>query len=168
MTNKSKNQIELYTLGKCKNEIIKLIEDDDSLDSLIRYGSNNSDDLKRGHLYDTLIIDLTQKITKTYITMDTSIKSTEGSRIKCVEITINIFSHLTLIKLTNEEERKFYSEGYYGNRIDIILDMLSRKLIGNQYFGIGELKLAPINPIKIIQPDVDYYGKVIRFETYIL
>jgi len=165
MVNKSKNQIEGYPLGKAKDIIIKMFEDDENI-RLLLLGSNNiNQDLKDKRIFDSLVINLTDDMVKTYITMDTYIVDAD-TKINCIAIVIQVISHLENIPLLINEKQKFYSEGFYGNRIDVLMDLIMRKLRGNKEFGIGNLELKPRSTMRIIQPTVNHYGKEIIFYMY--
>ena len=166
MVNKSRERVGLYPLGMCKNAIINIIENDKDMKALITGYENFTGKLKYDYVYDSLVIDLTQEKTKTYITMDAVVSSIESRTIKGIEITIDIFTHLSLKELTFDEQKRYYSQGYMGNRIDVLSDMLYRKLSGNEDFGIGELQLRARNPMSIFQPHAKYYGKALVFQMF--
>ena len=163
MVNTSKNQIELYPLGKDKDIIFKaLMKNNDVVNLTI--GESPTDTFIK-HFFNSLFVDTTQLETKTYITMDTEIVSAENTKIKCIAIIIDIFTSLPLIPLSTTEQLKYYATGYFGNRIDCLLDAVKRT-ITDLNIGIGDITLAPRSPVKIIQPTEKYYGKRLTLHTY--
>jgi len=163
--NRSKNQVELYVLGRSKDLIIKKIISDVNITNLIDKDISPPN-LIHNNIFDTLVIDLTQNEAKTYITMDAIVSSVENKHIKSIDIIVNIFTHLSLKRLSRLEQEKYYTSGFFGNRIDVLADLVVRMLDGSKEFGIGELGLRPRNPISIIQPTSEYYGKSLVFQTF--
>lgn len=164
MINKSKNKIELYPLGRDKNLIYEALSNNQDVVDLL-LGEKNTTESFKSRFSDTLFVDTTQLVAKTYITMDTEVVSAENTKIKCIAITIDIFTDLSLISLTGNEQIKYYKIGYYGNRIDCLLDAVKRT-IADLDIGIGEITLAPRNPIRVIQPTNKHYGKRMILYTY--
>lgn len=161
--NKSANQVELYPLGKNKDIIYKALMNSDDVYDLVLGENNPNDDFKE-HFFNTLVIDTTQLDKKTYITMDTIIDKAD-TKVKCIGIIMDVFSSLKDINLSTSEQVKFYKKNYFGNRIDVLLDAIKRT-ISDLDIGIGNVTLHPINPVKIIQPTPEYYGKRIVFQIY--
>jgi hypothetical protein len=85
---------------------------------------------------------------------------------KCIEITLDVFAHLSMLQLPIEEALKYRSQGYLGNRIDILVDNIIRCLKGSTEYGVGELQLRDRNSMSISQPNPNYYGKYIAFHVY--
>ena len=164
LIDKSKNRIELYPLGRDKKLIYDALSDNEDVVDLV-LGEDNTTETFKDRFSDTLFVDATQLAAKTYITMDTEIVSAENTKIKCIAITIDIFTDLSLISLTSNEQSKFYAMNYYGNRIDTLIDAVKRS-ITDLDIGIGKITLAPRNPIRIIQPTNRYYGKRMILYTY--
>lgn len=152
-------------LGKCKDLIIKDFQSNENITSLILGYGEEVIDLKDNNVFDRLVIDLSQDTAKTYVTMDSTILNS-GTSIKCVEIILNIFTHLSLISLSTAEKAFYYKQGFYGNRIDILIDAIIRCLRGSNKYGIGELQLRERNTMSIFQPNENYYGKQIAFQVY--
>lgn len=112
-----------------------------------------------------LVIDLSQGDAKTYVTMDSVILNA-GNSIKCIEITLNIFTHLSKIPLTTPEKALYYKQGFFGNRIDVLVDSIIRCLRGSDKYGIGQLQLRERSTMRIFQPSEKYYGKQVVFQVY--
>ena len=161
---KSKNRIELYPLGRDKKLVYDALSNNPDVVNLV-LGEKNTTETFKSRFSNTLFVDTTQLVAKTYITMDTEVVSAENTKIKCIAITIDIFTDLSLIQLTGSEQSKYYTIGYYGNRIDCLLDAVKRA-ITDLDIGIGETTLAPRNPIRVIQPTNKHYGKRMILYTY--
>lgn len=166
MVDKSKNRIQLYPLGKLKDSVKKLLLANENICSLL-VGSNDPI-AAASQIYDNLYIDGSQDIAKTYILMDTIVQSAQNINIKEIQLIFNIFTHVTMISLTSQERNNYYNKGYYGNRVDVLIDAVARELNGNPDFGLGLVNLIPRSPMKIIQPssNTKYYGKQIVFSVY--
>ena len=180
MIDKSKNRIQLYPLGKYKDFIRKELAHDEDIQAIM-LGENNDETASydpydilmgdstlklEGQIRDVLYLDETQLKTKVYILMDTFVDEVVNDKIKLITIKMNVFAHNSLMKLSETEAIKYYNQGHYGNRIDILLDMVCRKLNGSLEFGIGQLELKPRVPISVIQPTTQHYGKSILFSAY--
>ena len=164
MIDKSKNMIELYPLGKDKDIIYKALSGNKDLVALV-LGENNLTDKFKDRFFNTLFVDTEQLTANTYITIDTEIVNAENRNTKCIAITMDIFTALSMIPLTLAEQNKYYSLNYFGNRVDICLDMIKR-IISDLDIGIGATTLAPRNPVRIVQPTISHYGKRIVFYSY--
>jgi hypothetical protein len=87
----------------------------------------------------------------------------ENDSIKDIGLIINVFCHSSLLDCSTSEKAKFYKFGLYGNRIDMLSDVIDRNLNGLRGIGLGKLRLVPRNPIKIYQPSNKYYGKSLEY-----
>ena len=148
------NAIELYPLGKIKDRIKTMFLNDEDICTLLV----NKNDPETAALHDNLFISETQSDVRTYIVMDTFVSNCESLKIKEVQTTIQVFTHNTLIALPNGEMPKYQAKGYFGNRIDILCDAIARCLNGSLEFGIGSMQLVQRSPIRLIQPNSNYYG----------
>lgn len=167
--NYSRNQTNLFPLGKNKDILVKTFSADDNLVSLLMpdydplTSTQDLDVLLKDHIYKTISIDNTQGISRAYICIDTYVPSTESDFIKEVGIVINVFCHNDLIDLSTTENNKFVKLGYYGNRVDMLLDCIDRLINGKSGVGIGKVRLRPRNPVGIYTPTNGYYGKSIEY-----
>lgn len=179
MVDKSRNRIELYPLGKIKGDIINMIcENQDCVDLIL--GENNADLAKGydvedillgnkklsldGQIKDRLVMLETQYQTKTYVFIDTYVSNAETTTIKTINIVIDVFTHLSSIDLSPTEKIKFQDKGFYGNRVDVLLDGISRMFNKKEGLGIGLTLFTTIRPMKIIQPTKDHYGRSTTYE----
>ncbi len=173
-TNVSKNKYELYPLGKFKDIIRKTIVGDLDCQDIIlgekcadleKYDAydilmGNKNLGLEGQVKDRLAMLSTQLTAKTYVMVDTIISNMDSKYIKTIDIYIEVYSHLSFIDLSVDENDKFVQKGYLGNRVDILLDMICR-LLTSKTMGIGETRIKSLRPMSYIQPTPDYYGKTI-------
>lgn len=167
--NYSRNQINLFPLGKNKDILVKSFSADTNLVSLLMpdydplTATQDLDVLLKTHIYKTISIDNTQGESRAYICIETYVPSVEGDYIKDIGIVINVFCHEDLIDLPTDENNKFVKLGYYGNRVDMLVDCIDRILNGKKGVGIGKVKLRTRNPIGIYTPTNGYYGKSMEY-----
>lgn len=165
----TKNQTNLYPLGKNKDIVIKTFQDNEDIVSLILPSYNEDtaiedlDVILKRHLFKTISIDNTQLDAKTYICVETYVPEIENDAIKKIGIVINAFTHESLIDLSQSEQVKYFKKGFYGNRIDVLIDAIDRCLNGKRNVGLGRLRLRPRSPIGIHQPANGYYGKSLEY-----
>ena len=84
---------------------------------------------------------------------------------------ICIFTAKSLIRITddtipsiNDVEIMGYNCGHYGNRVDILCDVVDRILNGNQKIkGIGDIEPAQRGFCTIYSPNNKYYGKCLKY-----
>jgi hypothetical protein len=188
MVNKSANQIELYPLGKIKTILRQTLSNDSTIQELI-LGENNeqlntyeSYDILmgdksqglEGQIKNNLFIKDTQDETKTFILMDSYSGKIEG-KLKQIIVAMYIFSHNSLLTLSDTEAEKFFNLGLFGNRVDCLIDQVSRVISNINYatvddkpksIGIGKIQLASTQQGKIYQPNDNYYGKTLIFEVW--
>jgi hypothetical protein len=180
LVNKSSNKIELYPLGEIKDVFIKTLYKNELIQEMM-LGENNEDlntydieDIMRGSkelglegiIRNSLFIDTTQTETKTFILMESFVGKIENNKFKTINVIMNIFCHNSLLTLSNTEKAKFYNLGFCGNRIDCLIDQVSRCINGRTDIGIGQVNLSPNTQGKIIQPNTNYYGKTLLFEVW--
>lgn len=166
MIDESKNRHELYVLGKSKEVVINKLNQSDDLVSLVLGEGIPIEDIINTNIFDTLVIDLTQNEAKTYITMESIVSSIENNKIKSIELTIDVFTHLSCRTLTDDEKIKYTALGLYGNRIDCVVDLVARTIKDDESIGVSQLKFRERNPMTIIQPNSNYYGKRLYFTVY--
>lgn len=166
---KTKNQTNLYCLGEDKEIIKKVFLQDEDIIGLLLPEHNPgtfNDDLEtvlEKHIFDTIAVDNTQFEAKVYICMDTYVTEVDSDAIKEIGIIIRVFCHKDLLKTSNKDKIKYIKLGYFGNRIDMLIDAIDRCLNGKRGVGIGRMRLRPRSPVEIIQPTNDYYGKSLTY-----
>jgi hypothetical protein len=174
MVDHSKNRVEYYAAGKLIDMIKKnLSQNADIQDLMLGTGYNNPMDkdaylLTNSYIVDNLFIDSTQSDTKSYICLDAVISKSEN-KINQFMVTMYIFMHNSLLKMSSSETAKFIQKGMFGNRLSCLIDVVVRSMyddFGN--VGIGSVNLVRSMPMGYFQPSPTspYYGKTIKFEVY--
>lgn len=82
-----------------------------------------------------------------------------------------MFTSKNLVRITDETvpsindiEMMGYNAGHYGNRIDILCDIIDRILNGNKKIkGIGNIEPAKRGFCTIFSPSNKYYGKSLKY-----
>lgn len=104
-----------------------------------------------------LFIDDTIEETKSFIFYDVIIP-TLYSNVKDCKIVMYLICHLDILD-------NYTKEGYYGNRADVLSQMVENTLINDAdksySFGIGKLKLDSVN----IYNSKHFYGCIMEFST---
>jgi hypothetical protein len=165
----AQNQKNLYLLGKDKDIILETFMEDEDIVSLLipEYNpltaTEDLDIILQDHIYDTIDIDNTQGKARAYICIEAYVPTVESDSIKEIGIVINVFCHDSLKKISSAEKVKFVSKGYFGNRIDMLIDAIDRCLNGKRGLGLGKLRLKPRNPIGLFKTTNQYYGKSMEY-----
>ena len=135
----------------------------------------SSDDIKELILGDTTSLSSTALITKfkehvkSHLFIDETIKETETfifydiimpnlrPQVKSVEIILYAICHRDILE-------NYSKEGYYGNRTDILSEMIEEILLDSSIvkkFGIGDLQLGNVD----IYNSTTFYGVIMTFEV---
>lgn len=109
------------------------------------------------HVKSHLFIDDTITDTDSFIFYDVIFPSLHSNTKTC-KVIMYIISHVDIID-------NYYKEGYYGNRADILSQMVENVLINdekvNRSFGIGELTLDSVN----VYNSTKFYGCIMEFSV---
>lgn len=116
-----------------------------------------------GHLFDVPFIYATISDARNTICMDTNIIKTSGEAISEVSVQLFIMCHKSNIKFSDADKIKYRKLGFYGNRLDCIVQEIGKTVNGSRKFGIGKMLPAPINPIISYTPNDNFFGKVITY-----
>lgn len=176
----------LYFSGKYKDQIIKLLINNEMVIKLINPTMNPNLDIvdvlmggeliddngekikEQGHIFDYNFVDETVVQTKTFIFVETDIDTVSRNIFTEFNLYIYIFSHKDLIRLSSTStptKNQVKKAGYYGNRIDTLCDAVDRMLNGNSNFGIGDVEPAPRYHMTIYAPSPNYYGKCLKYKV---
>ena len=159
-----KKLLEFNLLGKYKEAIYNNLCNSLDVGELV-LGENNLSGNLNEHIFNTIYLDATKLEEKTYVLLDTKITKSDNAIIKRVEILINVFTSYSIINLTPTEKSKYSALNFYGNRVDILIDIII-KSISTMNIGIGKIALASANPVKLIHPSDNHYGKQIVLQIY--
>lgn len=108
------------------------------------------------HVMSHLFIDETIKDTQTYIFFDVLIPQIEP-RVKTVQVIMYAVCHRDILE-------NYYKSGYYGNRTDILSEMIEECLTDESIvkeFGIGDIQLQQLD----VYNSTTFYGCIMVFET---
>lgn len=180
----------LYNASKYKNVIINLLLKDNDFITLMNpqkspHKQISTQDMLlggtwiingkkyevQGQLFDHNFVDETTTDDKTFVFVETDIDTIRQNIITDFNLYICIFSSKSLIRITdntvpsiNEVEELGYEVGHYGNRIDILCDVVDNILNGNEKIkGIGNMEPAQRGFCTIYSPNNKYYGKCLKY-----
>lgn len=126
---------------------------------------------EQGQIFDHNFVDDTTVQEKTFVFVETDIDSIRQDFFTDFNLYICIFTSKSLVKITddtipsiNDVEMMGYNAGHYGNRIDILCDVVDRILNGNKRLhGISNVEPAQRGFCTIYSPNNKYYGKCLKY-----
>jgi len=148
--------------GKFKEEIHSaLYKNKDIIELLLGDTSGmNTTQVRRefkDHVKSHLFIDDTIQETETFIFYDVTLSKIRPNTKSC-KVIMYLITHFDLLD-------NYFKEGYYGNRIDILTEMVEDTLINNENvsrsFGIGELSLDSVD----VYNSKRFYGCIMIFDV---
>lgn len=180
----------LYTASKYKNTIINLLLNNRDFISLLNprkppnellsiedmllggtWFLNDKKYEEQGQIFDHNFVDDTTMQEKTFVFVETDIDSIRQDLLIDFNLYVCVFTSKNLVRITNDTipsindvEMMGYNAGYYGNRVDILCDIIDRTLNGNRKLkGIGNIEPAPKGFCTIFSPNNKYYGKCLKY-----
>lgn len=181
----------LYTASNYKNTIISaLLESNDfitlmspqepphpniSTENMLLGGVWFLDGKKyeeQGQIFDHNFVDDTTVEEKTFVFVETDIDSIyQENLLVDFNLYVCIFTAKNLVRITddtlpsiNDVEIMGYNVGHYGNRVDILCDIIDKILNKNKEIkGIGDIKPAKRGFCTIYSPNAKYYGKCLKY-----
>lgn len=127
---------------------------------------------EQGQVFDYNFVDDTTTDEKTFIFVETNIDIIRENIFTDFNLYVCIFTSKHLVRITNDTipsindiESMGYNAGHYGNRIDILCDVVDRTLNGNRKIkGIGDIKPAERGFCTMFSsPGNKYYGKCLKY-----
>ena len=126
----------------------------------------------QGQLFDHNFVDETTDAEKTFVFVETDIDTIRQDLFTDFNLYVCIFSSKTLIRITddtmpsiNDVEEMGYEVGHYGNRIDILCDVVDRILKGNKKIkGVSDVEPYPRGFCTIYSPNNKFYGKCLKYK----
>ena len=163
------------------NDFVKLINPKESECSKIKIrdvllgGSWFIDGKKyeeQGHVFDYNFVDDTKTDEKTFVFVETDIDTVRQNIYTDFNLYVCIFTHKSLVRIMddtipsmNEVEEMGYNVGHYGNRVDILCDIVDNILNGNEKIrGIGTVEPASRGYVTMYCPNSKYYGKCLKYK----
>lgn len=180
----------LYNASKYKNVIINLLLNNNDFVTLMNPPSPPHSQLElqdmllggtwfinkkkyevQGQLFDHNFVNETTDEEKTFVFIETDIDMIRQNMFTDFNLYVCIFTAKSLIRITddtipsiNKAESMGYEVGHYGNRIDILCDIVDRILNGNKKIkGISDIKPAQRGFCTIYSPNNKYYGKCLKY-----
>ena len=156
------NEKEIFELGKFKSKIhAALYKSDDIKELLLGDVSGKSTTemrkLFKEHVKSHLFVDEVITETNSFIFYDVTLPSFEETTKTC-QIQLYAVCHRDILD-------NYSKEGFYGNRADILTEMIERALIcdeeTSESFGIGHLELNHIG----VYNGRNVYGHVLQFSV---
>lgn len=181
----------LYNASKYKNVIINLLLKDKDFVTLMNppkplHSQLDTQDMLlggtwfinkkkyevQGQLFDHNFVEDTTDEEKTFVFVETDIDMIRQNMFTDFNLYICIFTAKSLIRITdntvpsiNEVEEMGYEVGHYGNRVDILCDIVDRILNGNKKIkGTSDIKPSERGFCTIYSPNNKYYGKCLRYK----
>lgn len=127
---------------------------------------------EQGQLFDHNFVDDTTIHEKTFVFVETDIDTIYEKNIFVdFNLYVCVFAPKNIIRITddtvpsiNDVEMMGYNAGHYGNRIDILCDIIDSELNANRKLkGIGNVKRAKRGFLRIYSPNNKYYGKCMKY-----
>ena len=127
---------------------------------------------EQGHIFDYNFVDETTTDEKTFVFVETDIDTVRQNLFTDFNLYICIFSAKSLVRITDDTvpslmdiEEMGYESSYYGNRVDILCDIVDGILNGNKKIkGIGDVEPAPRGYVTMYCPNSKYYGKCLKYK----
>lgn len=152
----------LYDIGSCKQEMLSsFINDPDICELLFNkqpYTEDDRENLFYSQIFPYLYVgdedQQTQNETLSYLCYEVDVPRVPTGTVKEVQLVIWAYCHKDIMK--------YSKKGYYGTRVDILADMVERKLRDSYDFGIGKPKLVSVTNFF---PNNKYYGRQLIYNV---
>ena len=126
---------------------------------------------EQGQIFDHNFVDETTVEEKTFVFVETDIDMIKNNIFTVFNLYICVFTSKNLVRITddttpsiNDVEMMGYNAGHYGNRIDILCDIVNRTINGNiKIKGVGDITPAQRGFCTIYSPSNKYYGKCLKY-----
>lgn len=128
---------------------------------------------EQGQVFDHNFVDDTTTDEKTFLFVETDIDNIERDSFIDFVLYVCIFTAKSLVRITKDsdpsifdvEEMGYHIGNYgYGNRIDILCDVVDRIINRNRNIkGVGDIKPVPRGFCKSYYPNNKYYGKCLKY-----
>ena len=183
--------LNLYFASDYKNTIINLLINNNDFVKLINPKESECSKIKirdvllggswfidgkkyeeQGHVFDYNFVDDTTTDEKTFVFVETDIDTVRQNIYTDFNLYVCIFTHKSLVRIMddtipsmNEVEEMGYNVGHYGNRVDILCDIVDNILNGNEKIrGIGTVEPASRGYVTMYCPNSKYYGKCLKYK----
>jgi hypothetical protein len=148
----------LKDIGSCKQKILTAVVNDEDICGLLlnkkSYTEDDVDGLIYTQIFPYLYTDETQTETLTYLCFEVDVPRFSSGTIKDIKMIVLAYCHKDIMK--------YSKKGYYGTRVDILADMVERKLRDSYDFGIGKPELVSVTNFF---PNNKYYGRQLVYNV---
>lgn len=154
-------KLTIKELGLYKTRIANALLKSDNIKDLM-FGDTSNLSQKdflfefKDHVNSHFFIDDTIKDTSTYIFFDVSLPRLRP-QVKTIQVYVWAICHRDILE-------NYTKEGYYGNRADILAEMIEETLLDEDIvkeFGIGDLELDSVD----IYNSTTFYGRILAFSV---
>lgn len=146
----------LKDIGSCKQRLLTAVVNDDDICGLLlnkkSYTEDDVDGLMYTQIFPYLYTDETQTETLTYLCFEVDVPRFSSGTVKDLKMIVLAYCHKDIMK--------YSKKGYYGTRVDILADMVERKLRDSYDFGIGKPELVSVTNFF---PNNKYYGVSLQY-----
>lgn len=180
----------LYYSSEYKNKIINLLLKNEDFIKVVNPSESKCDELdvidvmiggqwiidgqkyeEQGYIFDYNFVNNTTLDEKTFIFVETDIDTVRQNTFTDFNLYVFIFTDKNLVRLSNSSVptvKQIKDMGYfastYGNRIDILCDIVDRTLNGSdKLIGLGDVEPAQRNYVTLYCPNSNYYGKCLKY-----
>lgn len=142
----------LKDIGSCKQKLLTAFVNSDEICELLfnkkPYTEDDVEKLMYTQVFPYLYTDETQTETLTYLCFEVDVPRFSSGTVKNMNIIVLAYCHKDIME--------YQKKGYYGTRVDILADMVERKLRDSYDFGIGKPELVSVTNFF---PNNKYYGR---------
>lgn len=152
----------LYDIGSCKQEMFSSFINDPDICELLFDKKPYTDDDREKLFYSQIFPYLyvgdedqqTQDKMLSYLCYEVDVPRISSGTIKDLKLIVWAYCHKGVMK--------YNKKGYYGTRVDILADMVERKLRDSYDFGIGKPELISVTNFF---PNNKYYGRQLIYNV---
>lgn len=142
----------LKDIGSCKQKLLASFVNSDEICELLfnkkPYTEDDVGNLLYNQIFPYLYVDDAQDKTLAYLCFEVDVPRTSSGTVKDMKLIVWAYCHKDIME--------YSKKGYYGTRVDILSDMVERKLRDSYDFGIGKIELTSLTNFF---PNDKYYGK---------
>lgn len=139
-------------IGSYKTNLISAFQNSEEICELLfnkaPFTRSDIKNLPYSQIFPYLYADETQTEVKSFICVEVDIPEIPTNTVKNMKLIIWAYCH--------KEIMRYSKAGYSGTKVDILSDMIERKIRDSDKFGIGKLKLESVS---YFFPNNKYYGK---------
>lgn len=128
---------------------------------------------EQGYIFDYNFVDNTTIDEKTFIFVDVNIDAVDKNMFADFDLYVCVFTDKKLVRITSKTvpsvsdiQNRGYYASTYGNRIDIMCDVIDRILNGyNKTPAIGDIQPSSRGYLTNYSPNKNYYGKCLKYHV---